>query len=743
MALRVLIVQTEVQTARALSRLVKDKDNEVWEAWQLGQALALVKQVRPDVIFLDLHFPGDEWQTFIKQSKQLYPEVRLIITNKHPDLKREMLAKQLGVNIFLRHPFTRRWVMKAIERLQEDEEAESQVSAAEEPGTMPRVRIPVRIKITLPYLVLAVLFALATAYIVSQMVFDTVQDRYLNQLLATGKQSADWMVQEEDRLLSTLRSAANTEGVGEALAAGDSEALRNLILPIAVNNDEEVIELLNREMISQLSLRLPAGAAAGAYQVERGETFFKDEGFVRLVAAGVVDDLGDKYPGVVEAPWGAYFYVAGPVFDAENNPVGMVLVGKSLTRLAAEMQADTLASVSFYDFDGNGLQSTLFRPNDTVFAVPNERVLQILGGQEHSSIIRDIQVNSVDYSELLGTWEARSGLVDIGLIGISLPQAFLIRTSQVTRLQVFGLSLAGVLLVVLIGVWLANLITRPLLRLVGASTQVAQGNLDIKVNSSGNDEVAILAHSFNSMVAGLQEGSIYRDLLGRTVSPEVREQLRQTFSSGNLRLEGQEAVATVLMADIRDFTTMAEKSDPSTIFEWLNEYFGELLPIIVEHGGVVNKMDGDAVLAFFGILPRMISPKKSALAGCQAAMEMANAIDALNRKRKRRGDPPFLTGIGVHTGVVMAGGLGTSDRMHYTIIGDTVNTTQRLEHLTRQIFVESGILISQATYSALGVAADTLNLESVGLHTVKGKEERIMVYRLNTSATVPKLDVML
>lgn len=743
MALRVLIVQTEVQTARALSRLVKDKDNEVWEAWQLGQALALVKQVRPDVIFLDLHFPGDEWQTFIKQSKQLYPDVRLIMTNKHPDLKREMLAKQLGVSIFLRHPFTRRWVMKAVERLDEDEDSEQELSAADESSTMPRVRIPVRIKITLPYLVLAVLFALATAYIVSQMVFDTVQDRYLNQLLATGKQSADWMVQEEDRLLSTLRSIANTEGVGEALAIGNSELLRNLVLPIAVNNDEEAVELLNMDAASQLSLRLPAGASAGDYQVERGETFFKDEGFVRLVAAAVVDELGDKYPGVVDAPWGIYFYVAGPVFDAENNQVGVVLVGKSLTRLAAEMQADTLGAVSFYDFEGNVLQSTLFQPDDAAFAVQYDRVLQILGGQEDSSIIRDIQVNSVDYSELLGTWEARSGFVDIGLIGISLPQAFLIRTSQVTRLQVFGLSLAGVLLVVLIGVWLANLITRPLLRLVGASTQVARGNLDVKVNSSGNDEVAILAHSFNSMVAGLQEGSIYRDLLGRTVSPEVREQLRQTFSSGNLRLEGQEAVATVLMADIRGFTTLAEKSDPSTIFEWLNEYFGELLPIIVEHGGVVNKMDGDAVLAFFGILPRMISPKKSALAGCQAAMEMYNAVEALNRKRKRRGDPPFLTGIGVHTGVVMAGGLGTSDRMHYTIIGDTVNTTQRLENLTRQLFKESGILISQAVYSALGETADTFNLESVGLHTVKGKEERIVVYRLNTAASVPKLDVML
>lgn len=264
---------------------------------------------------------------------------------------------------------------------------------------------------------------------------------------------------------------------------------------------------------------------------------------------------------------------------------------------------------------------------------------------------------------------------------------------------------------------------------MGISTEVAHGNLDVKVDSKGNDEVAVLAHSFNSMIVGLQEGSIYRDLLGRSVSPEVREQLRQTFSSGNLRLEGQEAVATVLVADIRGFTPLAEKSDPATIFNWLNEYFSEVLPIITENGGVVNKLDGDAVLAFFGILPRILPPDESALDACQAANEMIDAIEKLNKKREKRGDPPFLTGIGIHTGEVMAGGLGTSDRIHYTIIGDTVNTTQRLEGLTRELFNENGILISEATRLALN-GSEYINIEKMGSHAVKGKKEKLKVYRL-------------
>jgi adenylate cyclase len=210
----------------------------------------------------------------------------------------------------------------------------------------------------------------------------------------------------------------------------------------------------------------------------------------------------------------------------------------------------------------------------------------------------------------------------------------------------------------------------------------------------------------------------------------VRETLRQTFSSGNLRLEGQQALATVLMTDIRGFTSISEAVDAATVFQWLNEYFGQSVPLITAHGGVVNKFDGDAMLAFFGILPRMLSPKQSATAACQAALEVLEAIDGLNMQRRRRGEPPLITGIGINTGVVSAGGLGTSDRLHYTVIGDTVNTAQRIEGLTRDLMQTSGVLISQSTYAALGASAQRFCLEPQGAHQVKGKAEPITVYRL-------------
>ena len=407
---------------------------------------------------------------------------------------------------------------------------------------------------------------------------------------------------------------------------------------------------------------------------------FQEQDWVKRVIDGVVDAAGDKYAGTATGVSGEpTFYVSGPVFDATGTQTGVVVIGKSLDTLTRQMRESTLGLVSLYSLEGKPLSSTLYTAADA-HSLDLAAVLQTISGQDQSTQVREIDLSDVMYSEILGPWEVRTG-ADIGVMGVALTQAFLVQTSRGTQVQIFVIATVAILLVVAVGLLLANLITRPLMRLVAASSEVAQGNLEVKVDAAGDDEVAVLAQSFNYMVAGLQEGSIYRDLLGRTVSPEVREQLRQTFTSGRLRLEGQEAVATVLLSDIRGFTTLSEQADPATVFQWLNEYFGQLVPVVTTHGGVVNKFDGDAMLAFFGTLPRLLNPKQSALAACQTAVEMLRLINALNASRRQRGEPEFVTGIGVNTGVVIAGGLGTSDRLHYTIIGDTVNTTSRLEVL--------------------------------------------------------------
>ena len=618
----------------------------------------------------------------------------------------------------------------AIFRSDSDTTAPRQDSA--QPSGLPRVRVSIRLKITLPYALLALAFAMGAAYVVSRVVLESIEDRFKNQLVGTGKLTADLMVGEENRLLETFRLLAFLQGMPEAMVARDAEQLRTLALPIAVNSGEEAVEILDLQGTSLLSLRHRTGGNVEEYSFSQGDNTYLQWEFVQNVLAGRVerdqnDRQRDKYAGLARAPWGDYFYVSGPVLDASSELVGAILVGKSLSTLTGEIRSQTQAITTIYSLDGQPMASSTSLLVGDAF-VTTEQVSEILARQQAGSLTRQVTVASVNYKEILGAWEARGG-DDLGVIGAALAPNFITRASRVTRIQIFLLVNLAFLLVIAVGVYLANRITQPLLQMVRASWEVARGNLNVKVDPESNDEVAILAHSFNNMVSGLQEGSLYRDLLGRTVSPEVREQLRANFASGDLRLEGQETVATVLMSDIRGFTALAEKVAPTTILTWLNEYFGELVPIITRHGGVVNRFDGDAVLAFFGILPHPLPPEQSARQACQAALEMLEAVELFNARREVQGEPPFVAGIGINTGPVTAGGLGSADRLHYTIIGDTVNTAQRLESSTRQ-FERGSIIVSENTACRLRQAGDEFHLEPLGAHTLKGKADELLIYRL-------------
>jgi len=223
---------------------------------------------------------------------------------------------------------------------------------------------------------------------------------------------------------------------------------------------------------------------------------------------------------------------------------------------------------------GNLLATTALIRQD-IPTLPVETFSEIIQNQDEGSLTRDLNVASANYSEILGPWEARGG-EDLGAIGVALAQNFFVRPSNITNVQAFFVIAVIFVSMIIIGIILARQVTTPLSQIVKASARVANGDLEVKVPPVGNDEVTVLAHAFNYMVSGLQEGFIYRDLLGRTVSPEVREALKQSFASGDLRLEGQSALATVLMSDIRAFTTLSEKEDPTTILKWLNEYYVSL-----------------------------------------------------------------------------------------------------------------------------------------------------------------------
>ena len=278
--------------------------------------------------------------------------------------------------------------------------------------------------------------------------------------------------------------------------------------------------------------------------------------------------------------------------------------------------------------------------------------------------------------------------------------------------------LAGV--VALIGaVLISGGISGPLIALSRMAQRVQAGDLTGRVEVRSRDEVGVLARAFNTMTAGLRERERERDIFGRVVSPEVREKLL----SGELKLGGETLWVAVLFSDIRGFSTMSEHMSPDAIVAFLNEYLSEMTGAIRGWGGYINNFIGDAIVAIFGAPVDQPDKEWRAVA---AALAMRDCLAELNRRRAGRGEPPINNGIGIGSGEVVAGQIGSLERLMYTVIGDSVNVAARLEALTKN-YPEHPILINGPTAAAVK-GRDGLVLKSLGPITVKGRAEPVDVY---------------
>jgi adenylate cyclase len=232
------------------------------------------------------------------------------------------------------------------------------------------------------------------------------------------------------------------------------------------------------------------------------------------------------------------------------------------------------------------------------------------------------------------------------------------------------------------------------------------------------DELEDLATGFNDMVDGLEE----RDKLKSTFGKYMTDAVVDHLMAGKVQLGGETLTATILFSDIRGFTAISEKMDAKELVALLNEYFTEMVDAVMDENGVVDKYIGDAIMAVFGA---PVAKPDSAISAVRAAVGMRHALAELNKKLVERGEKQIETGIGIHTGEVVAGNIGSEKRMEYTVIGDTVNLASRLESATKELGV--AILIGQDTYE---LVKDHFELRQVKEITVKGREQPVMTYEV-------------
>jgi adenylate cyclase len=232
------------------------------------------------------------------------------------------------------------------------------------------------------------------------------------------------------------------------------------------------------------------------------------------------------------------------------------------------------------------------------------------------------------------------------------------------------------------------------------------------------DEIERLGQDFNQMVLGLKERDHLRETFGRYVTRQVADHLMK----GNVNLGGELVPVTVLFSDIRSFTSISETMEPRALLDFLNEYFSGMVESVMSHGGVVDKFMGDAIMAVFGA---PVPQPDDALHAVQAALEMRTRLEEINRDFAARGLPEIRTGIGLHSGQVVAGNMGHVERMEYTVIGDAVNLASRLEGMTKELGCD--VLLSEDLFLSVETHVVAEPLKRI---KVKGRDQDVMVYRL-------------
>jgi adenylate cyclase len=263
-------------------------------------------------------------------------------------------------------------------------------------------------------------------------------------------------------------------------------------------------------------------------------------------------------------------------------------------------------------------------------------------------------------------------------------------------------------------------LTSPIESLAAMIQVVSRGNFDVKARSRvrSNDEVGDLAIAFDKMTEGLKERDKVKNLFSKFHGSSVAEEmLKKDMSVGGTNKE-----VSIFFSDIRGFTSFSENRSPEEVVEMLNEYFSVMVGIINKNKGVVDKFIGDAIMAVWGAPHSSDRDTHNAVRAC---LEMRKALGELNAKRGERQQPPLFIGMGLHHGRAISGTIGSQERMEYTVIGDTVNMTSRIESSTKAFGTD--LLVSEAVYAKV---QEEFKMELAGEAEVKGKTEPIKMYKV-------------
>lgn len=310
---------------------------------------------------------------------------------------------------------------------------------------------------------------------------------------------------------------------------------------------------------------------------------------------------------------------------------------------------------------------------------------------------------------------APSSFANLGVV-VQIPESEALKVvSEIIRLIIL-ITLIIVSISILFIQFFSNSIVDPLRRLVGASKKIEDGDYNVKLKRRSNDEVGVLTESFIDMAQGLAERERLKESFGKFVNKDLAEMAMK----GEIKLGGEIKKASIFFSDIRAFTAISEKLEPDEVVEFLNEYMTRMVSCVSDTNGNVDKYIGDAIMAVWGT---PISTDKDTENSVNGALMMRRSLMEFNQGRGGDRKPIIKIGCGINTGDVLAGQIGSSDKMEYTVIGDAVNLASRIEALNKPMGTD--ILISSSTYEEVKHIFDIVPMNKI---KVKGKTEPQQIY---------------
>lgn len=381
-------------------------------------------------------------------------------------------------------------------------------------------------------------------------------------------------------------------------------------------------------------------------------------------------------------------------------------------------------------FDPNVLYVLLFDPSGKIQATAiNRPLLQSLLNREGIESAEKELISQASTDGGKGLDPSRWGTLfqvevmlepeghPLGRVSVGFSMQAMEREVSSSRVTAGVLTLGFLLLGGVAAFVVASSITEPISVLARGMEELQKGNLAAEVEIPNKDEIGKLASSFNFMIAGLRERDKIKGTFQRFVSSQVAEKV---LGAKDVVLTGERRRASILFSDIRGFTSMSERMAPEEVVSMLNEYFSVMVDILIAHEGVLDKYIGDAMMAVFGAPTRHPDDPVRAV---RTAIAMQRALVELNEERDRRGAEAIYIGIGIATGDVVAGNIGSEKQMQYSVIGDEVNLAARIQSKSGK----EKILICPETFKAVQGMFKTIPLEPVML---KGKSHPVQIYEV-------------